>query len=284
MLDLTWYGGEPLLGFPIIQKIWNQIDREIKLPIHKHTIVTNGYLLTDEIIDFFCNKKLTNIQITLDGIEEKHNQTRKLKGSNQPPYKRIIENIGKIIKQWPETKISIRVNIEATNCDDFIIAYKRLTDLYGEGRLNIYPGFIRRDNKEGRNFDCGNQFKYQAQLLFLKLNDIGVYDKGYPKLTDKGCTANYLNSYIIGPSGEIYKCWNDVGNTSRIIGYIDKEELSNKDLFVKYVSDLSCFEDEKCKNCLFFPIYGKTHMQVSPPSHSYRLQHPQMALHPSIHP
>lgn len=254
MLDLTWYGGEPLLGFHIIKKILKSLDCEINIPIRNHIMVSNGYLLTDDVIDFFREKKLTRIQITLDGTEDKHNQTRKLKGTNQPTYKRIIENIGKIIERCPETKISIRVNIEASNIDEFIIAYKNLIELYGTERININPGLIRRDNKEGTNFDCGNQLKYQEQLLYLKLNDIGVYDRGYPKHIDKGCTANCLNSYIIGPSGEIYKCWNDVGNASRIIGYIDKEELSNKDLFVKYISDSSCFEDEKCKDCLFFPI------------------------------
>ena len=254
IIDLTWYGGEPLLGFHIIQKILDKLEHEINIPIRNHTMITNGYLLTNEIIEFFSKKKLTRIQITLDGIEETHNQTRKLKGSNQATYKRIVENIGKVIEQWPETEISIRVNIEAANIDDFIIAYKNLIELYGKDRLNINPGLIRRDNNEGTNFDCGNQLKYQGQLLDIKLKDIGVYDRGYPKHIDNGCTANCLNSYIIGPSGEIYKCWNDVGNTSRIIGYIDKEELSNKDLFVKYMSDLSCFEDEKCKDCLFFPI------------------------------
>ena len=52
-IRLTWYGGEPLLGFNIIQNIWNKLDNEIKIPVKEQSITTNGYLLTDEIINFF---------------------------------------------------------------------------------------------------------------------------------------------------------------------------------------------------------------------------------------
>ena len=174
-LDLTWYGGEPLLGFNVIQKIFAKFETELNIPINKHSIVTNGYLLSDEVIAFFKKNKLDNIQITLDGLEENHNKTRRLKNTGEPTYKRIIDNIGKIIEAWPNTDIKIRVNVEALYCDDFIKVYNNIISLYGKERLNIYPGFIRKDNPEKNNFDCGEMWKYQQQKLFLKLYDMGVY-------------------------------------------------------------------------------------------------------------
>lgn len=253
-IEITWYGGEPLLGFNIIKEIWNELDDYIEIPIKDQTLITNGYLLTDEVIDFFTQKKLDLIQITLDGKEANHNRTRRLKKTGEPTYRRIIENIGKIINKWPDTKIKIRVNVKAEECEDFFFVYNELVNLYGEDRMKIYPGFIRKDNKKKNNFDCGEQMRIQQQNLYFKLYQMGISDFGYPKYVDKGCMSNCINSYIIGPSGEIYKCWNDVGNTSRIIGYIDQDEFTNKDLFSKYMTDLSCFEDEKCKDCLFFPM------------------------------
>ena len=191
-----------------------------------------------------------------------------------------IEEAQKIL---PQTSISVRVNIDRTNSDEFfdVLNYFRAKKYLN---VSVNPGFVNDLSERDRN-QCVYDKKSMAAFLKDAYRKHNYYSRFfYPADITSTCAVRNPNAIVIGPLGELYKCWNDVGNTSRIIGYIDKEELSNKDLFVKYVSDLSCFEDEKCKNCLFFPIYGKTHMQVSPPSHSYRLQHLQMVLHPSIHP
>lgn len=65
-----------------------------------------------------------------------------------------------------------------------------------------------------------------------------------------------MNSYIIGPEGEIYKCWNDVSDRNKIIGYINTQKLTNVDLLAKYMVDSTIFEETKCRECFFFPICG----------------------------
>lgn len=65
---------------------------------------------------------------------------------------------------------------------------------------------------------------------------------------------NRLNSYIIGPEGEIYKCWEDVGNTDKVVGYITEKEICNKPLFYRYLNDTSVFSNEECKDCKLFPM------------------------------
>lgn len=63
-----------------------------------------------------------------------------------------------------------------------------------------------------------------------------------------------MNSYVIGPEGEIYKCWNDVSDPAKIIGYIDQTEFTNSYLYARYVVGCNCFHDTKCVNCFFLPI------------------------------
>ena len=58
----------------------------------------------------------------------------------------------------------------------------------------------------------------------------------------------------IGPLGELYKCWNELGDKEKIIGFINDQDFKNKDLIRKYVLSANCFEDEKCKDCKFIPI------------------------------
>jgi uncharacterized protein len=69
----------------------------------------------------------------------------------------------------------------------------------------------------------------------------------------KGCMVNTLNAFIIGPNGEMYKCWDDVNHPERIIGNIKDNEISNKRLFLHYQISTSPFSNDECKNCLIFP-------------------------------
>lgn len=62
------------------------------------------------------------------------------------------------------------------------------------------------------------------------------------------------NSFIIGHEGEIYKCWNDVSDASKIIGYIDKAEIVNKTLYYRYHQGCAWYNDPVCKECFFMPI------------------------------
>lgn len=51
-LSICWYGGEPLLAFDVMNKFMDKLRNEIKLPILSHVIITNGYHLNEDVIDF----------------------------------------------------------------------------------------------------------------------------------------------------------------------------------------------------------------------------------------
>lgn len=69
------------------------------------------------------------------------------------------------------------------------------------------------------------------------------------------CGAISLNSFVIGPDGALYKCWNDIGYSERSIGNLEKGiKLTNK--FVEWLS-YDVVKDQECKDCSFFPVcYG----------------------------
>lgn len=61
---------------------------------------------------------IKTIQITLDGLEETHNKRRphiKEKGS----FKKIINNLDKLIKLQPDIVVHLRVNVDNENKDEF---------------------------------------------------------------------------------------------------------------------------------------------------------------------
>lgn len=254
-IKLTWYGGEPLLSMTRIKSIWNRLKLEFPdKPVTSHSIVTNGYLVNDEVINFFQESKLDSIQITLDGEINNHNKTRCLK-SGEPTFDRIFNNILKLSTNLPSTEIIVRVNINRENLSDYTVV-ENLIKMEARENIYVYPGFIREDCKDGCNF-CYNTISNGKDYYdFVKrAQDYGSQLECYPSDNgSKGCIMSSINSYIIGPQGEIYKCWNDIGYKDRIVSFIQNKSLGNRLRLFRYLCETSPFSDSQCKECYVFPI------------------------------
>lgn len=86
-LNIT--GGEPLVR----KDLFEVMEYASKLG-YKWGMVTNGILIDDNIIQKMKDTNLSNISISLDGLENTHDNFRGTKGS----YSKIIENIKKLKK------------------------------------------------------------------------------------------------------------------------------------------------------------------------------------------
>src|SRR6185503_1195718 len=94
---LTFFGGEPLLNLPVMyylaERLWAATtSRQVR---QITSIITNGLLLTEEVVDRLLPFGLKGVKITLDGDRETHNRMRPLRGG-QGTFDRIIENMRRI--------------------------------------------------------------------------------------------------------------------------------------------------------------------------------------------
>lgn len=254
-INITWYGGEPTLALSQIQKILDTIFSEKDAPsLNYHNIITNGYLFDQKAIDLFKRYPLHQIQITLDGLREAHNLTRPLKNSSEGTFDRIIENIKKISEQLPDTNICIRVNINKSTYHNFLDLYDYFKPIREKHpNISLYPGFIREETEDGLSLCDSSYTTLEFNDLYEKLIEHGVDTSTFPKKTGKGCMVHDFHAYIIGPRGEIYKCWNDIGNMSKIIGNITDDSLHGSDVMFRYMFDTLPFNSE-CKECSVFPL------------------------------
>lgn len=114
-LELSWFGGEPLLNFERIDELAS-FAKEI-CSNHKilffNTITTNGYLITDSILERMKFLEFKSFQITIDGDEKQHNQIRC--DSNEPSFGRILSNITKILGAFSQIHLTIRFNYTDEN-------------------------------------------------------------------------------------------------------------------------------------------------------------------------
>lgn len=98
--SVSFYGGEPLLEFPLIKALIGLARSQPDWPPIHFIIDTNGTLITDEIADFICEEKI-HLQISLDGPPAIHDRNRKTQG-NAPTHQEIITGLERVLARDPE--------------------------------------------------------------------------------------------------------------------------------------------------------------------------------------
>lgn len=261
-IALTWYGGEPLLAYKSIERIYHRIIEETDKTIVRQEIISNAYLINDDVIDMMQNCKISKIQISIDGIKERHDKTRFLKATKGPTFNIIEENIEKLSKALPQLQISLRVNIDKNNWQDFVEIYKKYRGADWHRNIYVYPGFLREDSEDGCALKHNCFTQSELVDLHFKFAENGVNVNMFPSPHCKGCMLQRANAFIVGPEGELYKCWNDVSNPGKVIGSIMNDDLIHYDILMKYMQECKPIREE-CKMCHVFPICdgGCGHLQ-----------------------
>lgn len=122
VLELAWFGGEPLLSAESIIDISLYAKEFCKSNHIKfiNGITTNGSLLTNELIRDFAEIELNDYQITIDGNREFHNKIRFNKNIKDS-FHLICNNIRTILDCIPKCNITLRYNYTANNISNTII-------------------------------------------------------------------------------------------------------------------------------------------------------------------
>lgn len=254
-LSVVWYGGEPLLNFDSmvrLTKMFKQLNIE-----YSAKIVSNGYLLTKEKADLMKDLAIRNIQITFDGSEEIHNQRRFLLGG-QPTYRKIMDNLKYLLSINKEITIDIRTNIDRRNKDDYNKFYQDFKSEINDKRVTMYPGFV----SDLLSSECVSpEFNiseggYKAQFILDIFDKYGIVIKSFlPKYRRHSCVASKYFAFVIGPEGELYKCWRMVGNQKEAIGNVNDGSFDMVK-FSKYLIGADYTLDSKCLQCEFITLCG----------------------------
>lgn len=247
-LYITWFGGEPLLAFECIESL---TEKMLTLGLNYNAgMISNGYLVTKEKAEKFGKLHINSIQITLDGMEETHNKRRALKNGGGT-FKRILESIDILLQYAPKTHVNIRVNIDKNNHADYIKLYRYFTEQYGN-KIRIAPAFTSDPTEKG----TGCLYNQQERHNFI----VNIFDKYgiipssfYPESNRSECAIRSIGAYVIGPEGELYGCWNDVGNPSKVYGKIG-EPTMDESTYIAYKLRADALNDSECNECILFPV------------------------------
>ena len=253
-LDISWYGGEPLLYPDIVESLSRKINRiaeESNCTVSMH-MVTNGYLLTDRLVELLDEIGVTRIQITLDGSRDYHDVRRPLRNGSGT-FDKIMENL-KLFADSP-IEVMVRMNVDNQNQKDFMVL-KRMVQALDNPNIKLYTSPVEDINKDTINnvsdFMSTEEFD---QFTLKACEDGGLSEEDFSVMDDRFCfcTAETENCYVIDDRGDVYKCWDEVGRLEHRCFNILEPESTNYMVIAKYLV-WDPFENEKCKDCVYLPL------------------------------
>ena len=131
--SLCLCGGEPLLRKNLVFKCIKLLnEHDVKC-----SMVTNGILATDDVLDQLDKLGLNAIQFSLDGLEQSHDKLRNREGV----FQQVTNAIEYVIKH---TKLHLSIAFCPTtfNINDFIKVYDMLEDLFLNSQRNLEEDYI----------------------------------------------------------------------------------------------------------------------------------------------
>lgn len=251
---IMWYGGEPLLAFDIIKNLMEEVYRNFDKEYVSSGIVSNGYLLSERTVLEMKDYNINNIQITIDGPPEIHNKRRKLP-TGEDTFFVILNNLKKALDVYPELLISVRINVDKTNINKIDEIEQYLKEYNLLDKLSVYIAPISNINGTCSDGNCFNVKEFALEEInFLRKN----HEKGFAMISIPSknvgmCGAVSTNSWVIDAKGDLYKCWDDIGNLSEKVGSIFQEDPEIGGKLLEWLS-YSIEDDEECVQCPYLPI------------------------------
>ena len=131
MVELRWFGGEPLVNYKAIDIICSKI-KKMGQPFYS-TISSNGTLIgLPHIYNSLKKWNFKKVRLSFDGLKEEHNR-RKNYPSIPDAYTVTLENVDKLIAIGVET--SIRLTFDENNLNDIFKVAEMLIKRYKDNKL-----------------------------------------------------------------------------------------------------------------------------------------------------
>jgi len=214
-IKIIFYGGEPLLNFEVIKFVVNEIKKtDIKAT---YSIITNGSIMTDEIINFFKTHKFS-VSVSLDGLEEANDRMRK-DHNNKGTFQRVKKTLQKLKENEVNFGISCTISNANLNKPNEIFEILEEFDVKGFGYnlLTENNNVVISDDLKSLMVD--NILLAADTIIEKKLIEDRVINRKLKPFVEKrnwtkDC-AGYGHQFVITPKGEVGPChglWPDLMN------------------------------------------------------------------------
>ncbi|CAH2030164.1 geopeptide radical SAM maturase [Trichlorobacter ammonificans] len=253
-LRTEFYGGEPLLSLPLLCRIAAALQRAAAEQglSYSFMLVTNGTLLTRQVVEELLPLGLAGARVTLDGPPDIHNRQRPFV-SGQGSFERILDNLADVCDL---TAIQLNGNYTREN-------YRRFPEL-----LDLLPARgLTPDKLRAVTFNPVTPTAGEAGLSDFSLGcacmaepwliEAGLFlrgeilKRGYhtPRIRFNACVVEFESDLVVNYDGSLYRCpafmgWNDLCIGSLAEGVKDYRDSHR----------LGLWQNDECLDCPYLPL------------------------------
>jgi uncharacterized protein len=210
-LDLSWFGGEPLLATGVVERVLRHVRglarRHPGLRV-RSDMTTNGFTLNPALFRRLLRLGLGRFQIALDGPKEHHDQVR-TRGNGVGTFDRIWSNLEAIRREPGPFRITVRLHLSGANHRElpaFFDAYQEA--LGGDARFGLFLRPLSRwggprdeelpflDRADRQEILAGLEREALARGIRLER----------PGVEDPVCYAARPWSFVVRSDGRLGKC------------------------------------------------------------------------------
>lgn len=236
-LDISWFGGEPLLEKSIVFHILNHAHRVCAA----HSVAfnsgftTNGYLITPELVSELSALNSAAFQITLDGEKETHDQSRRL-ANGRGTFDVIWGNLLRLRASTLNFKITLRIHISSRNHLTIADFVKQVNfEFGGDPRFSIH---FHRVTDLGGETKTENSFLTESTYRLALAKAVGTASlqsdsEVHLNEAREICYAAKPNSLLVRANGRLGKCTVAFEDPRNDIGFIRPDgslEIDNSKL------------------------------------------------------
>lgn len=288
-VDVSWFGGEPLMSWSVMKKLspkLKEIAKNVNCKYMSH-LVSNGLSLKSEIYQELASEMdCTFIEITLDGTKEFHDQRRdtKLKEST---FDIIFSNLLSIVNRedYPINNcyISVRCNVDDRNKDGVVPLIKLLSEHKLQDKIRFYTARVYSWGNEAHLLTANDSYSVDEIDWFIELYNAGFNFSILPRTNPVVCSAVTPDYELIDPWGKVYNCTETplvpFYGSEYVIGNISKDITNVKPFEQRPYTDwYDRIQDKKneiyCTTCKILPVCGgrcpKSWMDGIPPCPSMK--------------
>lgn len=263
-LDISWFGGEPLLAVDVVielSRFFSAHCRQLGIA-YSASMTTNGSLLTPDVAEALIAHGVRYFQITLDGVRHEHDK-RRIAQSGGDTFDVILRNL-RHLKSTPHPfVVALRHNFDPEGIDhlsEFIAMLK--TEFGGDVRFTTLfqpigkwggPNDSDLSVCEGR---AAAQRYLDARVLAVEAGFRGAFQLDSFRPNGFVCYAANPRSFVIGSDGRLYKCTVELDYHDRnIVGRLRPDGTMELDWrkMALWCETNGLDEGKKCGSCFFQP-------------------------------
>ena len=256
-IGVSWFGGEPLLAPDVIESLSKRLMALAQERDGEYTagVITNGYLLTQDMVDMLDSVNVKSAQVTIDGLGPSHDATRHLVGG-KPTFDRIVANLRDLEIPF---RVLIRHNVHGDNKAEVseLEAFVEALAAESGNDLRYYPAPVSGSavaDERGRQVEllCGSD-----------ASELGVQQEAGRFRAGRGhyCGAGNLWSVGVDDEGNLQKCWEAVDKRAQSFGtahdWDPKDPFAtaaNPDNLTMFLNVSGPVPDDECQECVWLPM------------------------------